>query len=244
MKKLSFVFIVMAVIVLIMSGCQKNDEKIDIIDFEELDPGDDGYWNGSDNSGGFESGNAFFPVDFTDWGGGVTSWSGFAYSSLTDTVTAGYANQYSCFAGSGAGGSSVFAVCYSGDTIEFDIPEKIEQLSVANTTYAALDMKNGSQFSKQFGGPDGNDPDWFAVTFTGIGSDGQMTGDMTVYLADFRSDNKNEDYISNSWNEVSLDFMGFISKLAVSFSSSDTGDWGINTPAYVCLDNVRGVLEE
>jgi hypothetical protein len=39
-----------------------------------------------------------------------------------------------------------------------------------------------------------------------------------------------------------LDHWGTIHKIAFSFESSDMGDWGMNTPAYACIDNISGVL--
>ncbi|WP_286747172.1 DUF4465 domain-containing protein, partial [Aquabacterium sp. UBA2148] len=50
----------------------------------------------------FTSGAATFSHDFTDWGGGCC-WSGWTYSNQTDTTTPGFENQFSAYAGSGAG---------------------------------------------------------------------------------------------------------------------------------------------
>ena len=41
------------------------------------------------------------------------SWSGFAYSSINDTNTAGYGNQYAAWTlGTGVGGTGTYAVVY------------------------------------------------------------------------------------------------------------------------------------
>ena len=174
----------LAGIVLAFVSCEKDTEIKDYITFEELDPGGEGYWNGSDESGGFTSGNAFFPNSFTDWGEGMTSWSGFAYSNHSDRTTPGYANQYSCYAGEGAGKSEMFALITIGDTLTFTVPERVDKISVSNSTYSALSMKNGDDFAKKFGGEEGSDPDFFHLIITGIDEEGQVTGTLTLGLAD------------------------------------------------------------
>ena len=52
---------------------------------------------------------------------------------------------------------------------------------VTNTTFAFLSMQNGDEFAKQFGGDDGNDPDFFKVTFRGFDEEntqGNITGEV------------------------------------------------------------------
>ena len=58
------------------------------LDFQDHPLSAGGYWNGSDSSGGFTSQGAFFNNSFTDWGGGYTSWGGWALSNVSDTTTA------------------------------------------------------------------------------------------------------------------------------------------------------------
>ena len=53
-----------AVILRVLSACDKDEVKYDFIDFEEMPLDTNGYWNGSDGSGGFAAGNAFFPNTF------------------------------------------------------------------------------------------------------------------------------------------------------------------------------------
>ncbi len=229
-------------IVLALSACEKEQETWDYITFEELDPGSAGYRNGSDGSGGFTSGNAYFPTRFTDWGDGITSWSGFAYSNLHDQSTPGYANQFSCYAGGGAGKSEMFAMVTFMDTLTFTVPEKVKRISLANSTYAALSMKYGDDFSKKFGGEDGSDPDYFHLIITGLDEEGAKSGTVVLALADFTAEDPADDYISNGWTEIPLDGLGFVKKLVFDFDSSDKGEWGINTPMYACIDNISGIL--
>ena len=243
-RRLILAAAIVAISFILNHSCQKEEEEIDYITFEKLPLPDEGYWNGSDGSGGFTAGNAFFPNTFTDWGGGVTSWMGFGYSNHTDQTTPGYENQYSCYAGSGATGSEIFCIISVGDTMIFDIPEKVEFMYVSNSTYAALSMKNGDQFAKKFGGDDGNDPDYFYLILTAIDKENFKIGTVTIGLADYTSEDNSDDYISNMWTKIPLIDFGYLKKIAFSFESSDTSIYGINTPAYACIDNIKGVLEK
>lgn len=213
------------------------------IDFEELSLDESGYWNGSDGSGQFVSENFTFLNSYnSDW----ASWSGFAYSNLTDTETEGYTNQYSSFAGSGAGGSEKFGLgCnYGPSEIEFTQATAVEFAWFTNNTYAALSMKNGDAFAKKFGGDDGMDEDWFLLTVEGFNENEEPTGTVEVYLADYRFTDKVNDYIVEDWIKTDLSSLGAVKKLTFTLSSSDTGDYGMNTPAYFCIDNIYGIVEK
>jgi hypothetical protein len=235
---------IIAVFTILLFSCNKEEEKIDFITFEELQLNDNGFWNGSDGSGGFTTGNAFFPNTYTDWGGGIFSWMGFGYSNHTDRITPGYENQYSCYAGSGVNNSSVFGLISAGDTMVFNIPEKVEYMYVSNSTYAALSMKNGDQFAKKFGGEDGNDPDFFNLILSAMNDEGFWIGKATIGLADYTDPDNSQDYISNAWTKIPMEDFGYLTKIAFSFESSDSSVYGINTPAYACIDNIKGILKE
>lgn len=230
-------------LMLLNQSCEKKKDVTDKIDFEEIALNQSGVWNGSDNSGGFQSGNGFFPNYFNaDWN---DYWSGFACTNHSDISTAGYSNMYSSIAGSGTDDSEQYAVYYysgTADTIKFTLPEKITRLSVSNTTNTYLSMLNGDSFAKKFGGESGGDPDWYKVILTGINQDGVAVGYAEVLLADFRFDDSQFDYISNTWTNIDLSALGFITALEIKIESSDTGEFGINTPAFVCIDSIEGVL--
>ena len=184
--------LILAVIITTAFACTKEQERTDLIDFEELDTGQEGYWNGSDESGGFSSGNAWFVNHYnSEW----SSWSGFAYSNHTDTETGDYTNSYSPVAGSGDELSENYGVYYypgTPDTLFFTEEEKVTSLSLCNTTYAYKVMLNGNDFAKKFGGADGTDPDWFKLRLTALDDRMQEIAYADIYLADFRSDNSSK----------------------------------------------------
>lgn len=223
-------------------ACTKEEVKTDMIDFEELDPGTEGYWNGSGGEGGFLSGNAYFVNNYNH---DYRAWSGFAYSDHSDTETGDYTNQYSSIAGTGADFSDNYAIYFffgAPDTLFFTVEEKVKNIALCNSTYTYRVMQEGNLFAKKFGGEDGRDPDWFKLSLTALDNALKPVSTMDVFLADFRSENSSEDYIINSWQTIDLSDFGFIKAMVFEISSSDTGEWGVNTPAYVCLDNIGGEL--
>lgn len=207
--------------------------------FDDLYLAPDSYWNGSDESGSFSSGGVkFLNTFYKDW----NSWSGFAYSNMTDVETAGIGNQYSVIAGRGNNGSANYAVCYPAPSViaEFASTIKISGLYVTNSTYAYWSMKNGDSFSKKFGGENGDDPDYFKLTIEALDESDKAVDTVIFYLADYRFADPAKDYILNQWTRVDLSEMKEARKLRFSLSSSDNGEWGMNTPAYFCLDDING----
>ena len=216
-------------------------------DFEGFSFTSGDYWNGntalhgsystSFTSGGFSFSNQY---SIGDYGyGTMESWSHFAYSNMQDSLTPGFMNQYSAFPALGANGSYNYALCsniFGKDTLRLASSAEISGFFCTNGTYAAISMRDGDMFAKKFGGESGDDPDWFLLTITGM-LDGTITGTVEFYLADYRFEDNEEDYIVSDWEWVDLTSLGTVDALEFSLSSSDTGSYGINTPAYFFLDD-------
>ncbi len=230
-------------VVMAMASLVKADY---IATFDDLTLPDESFWNGSDGSGGFTSGSAFFSNSFTDWAGGVTSWEGFSYSNITDRTACGIDSQYNAIAGSGQGGSPNYAVACVGWTappiVILNTASIVGGIYVTNSNYAYYSMLNGDAFAKKFGSETGDDPDWFLLTITGKDSNGDFTGAVEFYLADFRFVDNSKDYIIDAWKFVDLTSLGTVESLEFSLSSSDVGAWGMNTPAYFAIDTIMGSL--
>ena len=214
-----------------------------VADFEDLSLTPESFYNGADGAGGFVSGGASFNNTF----GGFTGWIGWSYSNVTDNTTPGFTNQYSAIPGHGAEGSSNYGVAFGfdpGDVVIDLAPSSVPQsMFITNTTYAFLDMRDGSAFSKQFGGATGDDPDFFLLTVTGLDALGAAIGTVDFYLADFRFDDNSQDYLVYTWTEVDLSSLAGASSLSFGLTGSDVGAFGLNTPAYFALDNLRTVPE-
>ena len=207
--------------------------------FDDLTLAPAKFWNGSDSSGSFKSGNTTFYNSYnTDW----QSWSGFAYSNMTDITTAGYENQYSAITGKGYEGSANYAVCYPSPSAElgFGTAAQTTGFYVTNSTYAYLSMKNGDAFAKKFGGESGNDPDYFKLMIEALDAEGKPVDTLNFYLADFRSTDNTKDFILNKWTWVDLSELKKANKLRFSLSSSDNSYGFMNTPGYFCMDDLNG----
>jgi len=206
---------------------------------EDLPLAPQSFWNGSDQSSGFTSGSAHFSNNYNPaWG----SWDGFSYSNITDTTTTGMAGQYNAIAGTGQGNSANYAIGYVGwaqpPIVTLSAAGVIDGLYVTNNNYAYYSMLYGDAFAKKFGGPSGNDEDWFLLTITGKDAGGSITGTADFYLADYRFADNNRDYIVSTWGYVDLTSLGIVKSMEFSLSSSDAGAWGMNTPAYFALDTI------
>jgi len=233
----------------IFTACESDeDDATQVITFEDVDLGTSGYWNGSDLSGTsstYESyGQTVTEYDGSFKSGALTcnnvynatwySWSGMACSNHTDMDSIGYGNQYSVYASSGAAGSEQFGLIGSdGAGCTFDQSVEIKSLMVNNSTYVYHALKEGNDgygLVTQFAAGD-----YFYMTITGYDSTGVETGTVDFYLADFRD---SKTYICSDWTKVSLESLGSVKTLSFSFTSTDTGDYGINTPIYACIDNL------
>ncbi len=217
-----------------------------VSDFESLSLTTDSFWEGTKASGDtiFMDGDASFSNSFdTAW----SYWSGgWAYSNVVDTTTVGSSNGKAAFTGIGYGGSSNYAVGKSNSKVILTgsaLNKPVAGVQITNSTYAALSMVNGDQFAKKFGGATGNDDDWFLLTIKGY-TNGQLTSDsVNFYLADFRFTDNTKDYIVKTWNWVDLTSLGSVDSIKFNLTSSDKSAWGINTPAFFCMDdfNATGV---
>lgn len=223
-------------LVLLFASCQKEDEVTILVDFEGIALPQDGYLSNENANGAIKVDRVSFAADY-NFDYGISS--GTIISSLKDTVTAGYTNGYSAWPGSGANGSVKFAVINptfgsEDPVITFDQVTRVKTVEVANNTYAALSMRSGDAFAKVF---TYEDADYFKVIFEGFDDLGASTGTVEYYLADFRT--SGGPGIIKNWKEVDLSGLGSVKSIGVSFGSSDVGTYGINTPMYVAIDNLR-----
>lgn len=257
MKKRNLFFGAIIALTLVFVSCEEKVTDFEgtyLLTFETVATGEDGYWNGSDLSGekemevvewvpgvkdtlynyvgGFKTQFVHFANTYTT---PYNSWLGFACSSKTDTQTPGYENQYSVIAGSGANKSTKFAVAYE-QYATFTCPKdehgyfSIKSMMLTNSTYTYLALKNGEGMAKKF-----EAGDWYKVIITGYKS-AAKTGSVDYYLADFRD---GKSFIADSWAKVDVSSLAEVDKVVFSFESSDVSGYGINTPVYVCIDNIE-----
>lgn len=118
---------------------------------------------------------------------------------------------------------------------------KFNSVWVCNTTYAYLVMKDGNSFTQ---GSLQKQNGWFKVVFVALDAKGQPTGKkVEYYLANFDSSKNTESGLTNQirvgWNQVDLSNLGDnVCTIAINFEGSDSSTYGLNTPAYVAIDDI------
>lgn len=211
-----------------------------VANFENFNLPPNTFINNAGAAGAFTSAHVELPNNYNaQW----MSWDGWAISNRTDSTTPGFLNESSAAAGKGANGSATYAVSYVFGTSIMRLTGaaaggKVLGLYVTNNTYAYFSMKDGDAFAKKFGGITGNDPDFFLLTVKKY-LNGQLgTDSVNFYLADYRFANNAQDYIVKDWAWLDLSSLGNVDSLQFTLSSSDVGAFGMNTPAYFCVDDV------
>jgi hypothetical protein len=212
------------------------------IDFENFTfPDSLDYDNGSDSvnleDGFFE----FYPLKFPNlyndaWG----YWeSGWAISSVKDSVTVGFTNLYASRPGGAASGDNYVVGQNNTEIIQFEESYEANYFSFkyTNSTYAALSMRDGDMFAKKFGGQSGDDPDYFFLRMK-LSLDSVEVFSQDIFLADFRFEDNSQDYIVEDWRETDYYYGEPFNKISFQLFSSDTGAFGINTPLFFCLDDI------
>jgi hypothetical protein len=218
-----------------------------VLNFSELPLTHNSFFLPEEN-GMFSSG----PLNFI-YEAGFGSWSGFSYSNRVN-LTGEYTNDQFVAATRGGmdGDTTNFVISYiSSDWMSgtYDpIPSLINVANgqavsfsgfyATNSHMAYITMRDGTTFNKIFGGESGNDPDWFRLKVWGVRADNSLTEIVEHYLADFRFEDNGLDYIQNDWRWVDLSVLGEVKSLNFILESSDSGDYGMNTPAYFCMDNL------
>jgi hypothetical protein len=221
-------------------------------DFENINlpaPPPGGVWNGSDFSGGFSSGGMYFKNSYDSSFGGYWA-SGFACSSISDSVTTGFTNLYAARTGTGFNGSQNYAVAQQ-NAMAYQNNQLIDVLFngfyVTNGTYAYYSMHDGDAFARKFGDttgtnsglPQGSYPDYFKLIVRAYLNGFLKNDSVEFYLADYRFNNDSLDYIVDTWQWVDCTDIGVFDSVVFKLSSSDNGMFGMNTPAFFCIDNLE-----
>ena len=223
-------FVMLAIVLpCIFFACGKDDPDVPydvVIDFQDVIIPNGQYLNDAGSSGFFQTGIASFQntnVYDEEWD--YSWWYGFAYSQMHDVSTAGYENEYSAYVLNDPPDNKFMVGYYApweGPSIEITFSQPVKDLSfeVANTTWAALAMKDGDYFTEKFV----DDSDWFKLTIKATATEGIET--ITINLGEGVK-------ISNTWNTIVFQSEN-ITKLEFSLDSSNDG-----VPTYFCIDNIK-----
>lgn len=206
--------------------------KNDTSDFENLSLATNKFWSKPNTSirTTYQSGNAIFPSRYS-----VSSfgdyWSGdFAISNKTDVQldsgVVGYNKIYNAVVAQGADSTENYAVAQQGARIILTgnaAGKQLEGVYVTNSNYAYLSMKWGDGFARKF-----NDTDYFKLNIIGF-KNGTSTDTVPFYLA------QNGNIVS-TWTWVDLKPLGNVDSVLFRLSSSDVGQFGMNTPGFFAID--------
>lgn len=228
--------IILFLTLLINLGSAQGQE-VDTALFDHFGIGLDSFLNDAGDFRFFEDQNIQLPNDYDP---DFDAWQGWAISSMTDTDTRGFSNQYSAITGTGFFSDNyvVAGTFRGGSVVKFiDGPTASLGMMVTNSTYAYYSMLEGDAFAKRFGGESGNDPDFFLMSARAYYGDSLSTDSLVIYLADYRFEDNSKDFLMNQWTYFDLSPLGEPDSILLRVWSSDTGLFGINTPAYFCMDH-------
>ncbi|QDU70382.1 DUF4465 domain-containing protein [Mucisphaera calidilacus] len=203
-----------------------------LVDFDELiTPGPD-----------YVSGAGFVSKRVAFTGGQYFGWT---YSDVNDTTTPGFLNQYAAYTGVDVEGDGNYAIASGGwGYINLPADQTAVSASITNTTYAALAMRDGNLVATAFGS-DPQGTDLFTVTlngYSGANGTGALTGSTAaITLGSYTA--VDGLFILDTWQAIDLTVVGDARSIGLSFSSTDVGEFGINTPTYIALDNLQLVPE-
>jgi hypothetical protein len=188
----------------------------------------------------------------TSFGGFWTG--GFAISTHTDTVDTTFNNLFSAKPGKGYNGSNTYAVGQPGapgGVAKLTQPNGLNGPRIAKGAYVTLGtfgfdvIKKGNGFSRKFGDttgtncncPQGSYPDYFKLSVSGWRNGQNISDTVEFMLADYRFLDDSLDFIIDDWVWMDLSAIGAYDSLWFDLFSTDTNQFGMNTPNYFFMDD-------
>ncbi len=202
------------------------------------------HWEGTEDNDPLLSGSYSFP-NFNGKSMGYDFWTFFTNANYTSTKYESLSDQYNCSAGGGLNGSANYGVAFIGSGMGMgptyihitnaEAGDSIPGIWLANAAWTRHAILNGDGQS-QVEGPFAKD-DYYQVTFTGYNGN-TPTDTVTFPLADYRFDKEADRYVLDTWQWCDLSSLGKVTKVLVEVSGTKKNQFGLTTPAYLCLDNV------
>ena len=164
-------------------------------------------------------------ADWSAWGYGYGWDHGIAISNYVDATADSYDKQLSVPV---SNGSQNFAIAWdNASELAFSDGKAhtVQSIDICNTSYALANIKKnlGTGY-------------FFKVTATGTDAAGN-TKDVDIMLAE------NETAVDN-WKTIDLSSLGAVTKIVFTFDGSDKSSYGVSTPKYFALDNVKVDMSE
>lgn len=239
-----------------LAAALATDASADIINFSDLSLPLESFWNGSDQSGYFESNGIVY---YNEYNSEYDSYAGAAYSNITQYTAGTLYNGSGQYAAAPLGGLSkdgttdpneIYSVIYvdhnysmfaKAPVIDLSALESpVDGMYLSNTSLT-LDVLTSPQYEGNYARPF-TDGDWMKISIYGYDANMSDIGTVEFYLADYR-DGKTD--VVTDWQYVSFEtFTGDVKFLNFEITSSDTGEWGMNTPSYVAVGGFSTAVPE
>ena len=233
----------------LITSCSDDDDnaKTAVVSFENQKLNEQGFWMGEENGTGVSD----------DWGGTtyicsyaekdlsfntsytksdyLVSFMGFGISNRTATgfsATNFTIDQFNNITGKAHSGKQ-FAVVYGQAatiTVSNTKGVNVKGFFFTNSSYLVNSVENGDDYAKKFE----TGKDYFKVTVT---ADNGKSVDF--YPADYRTGVT----VVKDWKWLDLSSLGRVKVLTFTFDGTDKGEWGLNTPLYVCIDDLTYEVE-
>lgn len=168
-------------------------------------------------------------------------WGGFARSKVfeTDAKKGLYENQYAAYNSKAASGDGFLLYYYDSYNEPCDIIFKSEEsvvrlssvkLNLTTYTYASITDEDINAFARAF-----DEGDYLKVVFYAVDAFGRTVGEgAECYVVDYRDGKR---FVADNWQEFYLP--GILSnRVRVTIETSDVGEYGANTPLYICMDDL------
>lgn len=243
--KTNKLFLMVAIAGATFTSCSKQDNPVTptqpaetVISFENQTLNADGFWCGDETGTEFDNwgskGYACIYVEQgvtfnTNYTPSWASWMGYAISSRTETTFANATmtpDQFNNITGRAHTGKNFCVVQTYGETINLSEPAVVRGFWYTNNAWTVYAILNG----------DGMTPgkfdttDWLKCTVTGTTASG-TTATVDIDLA------KEGTYVQD-WQWADLSALGKVVSLSFSFTGSKNNDYGLTTPAYMCIDDL------
>lgn len=183
--------------------------------------GNDTQWSDKQTTlaGGTKGKSEYNGVSYDGWANGI------AISNYIDADIENHAAPDYQLSVPVSNGSKNFGVVWEEATVYFadGKARQINSIDLCPTTYLLGVMQHGNGCGKALT----EEGDYFQVI---------LTADNGASInVDLALDGK----LQTTWRTVALSSLGKITRLSFSFDGSDKGGYGLNTPKYVAIDNIK-----
>ena len=228
-KQLLFV----AALALTFAACNKNEPEeqqaqLKVADFENIELAAESTFAFATDTTDFIVSGDFMLQQTVAYGGSYVT--GAVVSNITDTNYESYLDANKSVAGGAYEGKNYvvwYNDSYAPGVIKLNEAAVIPGFYVCNNVYAYASMTKGDSYA---GDPFGAE-DYFTLTING-----SLNGEAVNAKVDF--DLARGTNIVTDWTYVDLSALGEVDEISFTMTGSRTGDYGLNTPTYFCIDNL------